>query len=250
MLTDEQLTDVVRAELACELSAITSSPQLLANVRRRQARRSVRAATVVGVAAVAAAVAVAVSLTDDGRPAGPSKSARGRYVSLSGPSVSLAGYETNLPAGYTFTEAATGTSCSNFFVPLGIMPSPGTPPPSQSFSALTLQASAVSGCLSVGISGNDTQGTGKDSIAPAGSQSLAIGLYQASVYQATNSPTLALYVQISTIGGGHHDLIVAAQGITQPDLVAMLQKALPTQVTPAPASDIPLVEPSSTSIAS
>jgi hypothetical protein len=96
------------------------------------------------------------------------------------------------------------------------------------------------------ISGNDTQGTGEDSIAPAGSQSLAIGLYQASVYRAANSPTLAIYVQIPTIGGGHHDLIVVAQGITQPDLVGMVQKALPTQVTPAPASAVPFVEPSST----
>jgi hypothetical protein len=104
--------------------------------------------------------------------------------------------------------------------------------------------------VAFGISGNDDQDGGSDPIAPAGSQSLAIGLYQASVYQAANSATLAIYVQIPTIGGGHHDLIVAAQGITQPNLVAMLHKALPVQVTPAPASDIPPAGSSSTSTTS
>jgi hypothetical protein len=123
-----------------------------------------------------------------------------------------------------------------------VMPSAGTPPPSQSFSPLAVQASGEGGCLAFAISGND-EASG-DTIAPTGSQRLTIGAYQASLHEAADSPTLAIYVQIPTIGGGHHDLIVAAQGITQSDLVAMVQKALPTQVTPAPASDVPLTEPS------
>ncbi len=253
MPTDEELTNIVRDELAAELTNVYWSPQLLASVHRRHAQRRRVRTSVTGVAAVVAGVAIAIPIANSGR--GPTSRpltapSRSGHVVLSGEAVSLAGYRTNLPAGYTFTEASTGTQCSNFWVPVGVMPVSGTASPSpQDFSQLELQASGSGGCLAFGLSGNYGQSVGNsvattDPVAPVGSQTITIGPYQASTYQAPNTPTIAVYVQLPTSGGGDHDLIVAAQGITQADLIAMLQKALPTQATPTPVSDVPAGGPS------
>jgi hypothetical protein len=248
VLTDEELTNIVRDELAGELTNVYWSPQLLASVHRRHAQRRVVKASVTGVAAVVAAVAIAIPIADSGRgptPRSLTAPSRSGHVVLSGEAVSLAGYETNLPAGYTFTEASTETQCTNNFVPVGVMPAPGTAAPSpQDLSQLALQASGSSGCLAFGLTGNygksaENSAATTDPFAPAGSQTITIGPYQASTHQAPNSPTIGMYVQIPTTGGGDHDLIVAAQGITQPDLIAMIQKALPTQAMPTPASEVP-----------
>jgi hypothetical protein len=247
VLTDEELEDIVRDELATELADVSCSPQLLTSVYRRHVRRMRVKASAVGAAAVAVVVALVIPLADSGRGiSSPSStgSPRSGHVALKGSAISLAGYATNLPAGYTFTEASTGARCSNFFVPVGVPPGSGTTAPSpQDFSQLALSARGTSGCLAFGLSGNyepaASSAGAKDPVAPAGSETIAIGPYRASTYQATNSPTIAVYVQIPTTGGGDHDLIVAAQGITQPDLIAMLQEALPAPATPAPASDGP-----------
>ena len=244
MLTDEELTNIVRNELAAELTNVNWSPQLLASVHRRHAQRRRVKASVTAVVAVAVGVAIAIPVADSGRgPAPRSLTAPNRsgHVSLTGEAVSLAGYKTDLPTGYTVADASTGTQCSNFFVPVGVPPAPGSAAPSpQDFSQLALQANGSGGCLAFGLSGNYGQSGSSaavtDPVAPSGSETTTIGAYQASTYQAPNSPTVAVYVQIPTTGGGDHDLIVAAQGITQPDLIAMIQKGLPTQVTPAPAS--------------
>jgi hypothetical protein len=189
---------------------------------------------------VVAGAAIAIPIASSGTrpsPDTPAVSSSG-HVALSGEAVSLAGYETNLPAGFTFAEVSTGTECSNFFVPVAVMPAAHTPAPSsQTFSQLALQASGSSGCLAFGLSGNYGQSAGSsaattDPLVPAGSQTVTIGPYQASSYHAPNSQTNAVYVQIPTTGGGDHDLIVAAQGITRADLTAMLQKALPKQAVP------------------
>ena len=172
---------------------------------------------------------------------------------MKGSAVSLAGYETNLPAGYTFAEASTVKQCSNFFVPVGVMPDSGIIPPTpQNFTQLWLNAPSGPGCLAFGLSGNyePPPGTSADSydpIAPRGSETTTIGAYRASTYQAPNSPTLALYVQIPTAGGGEHDLIVAAEGMSQTDLIAMLEKALPTAPVPTEPSGGPSTSTTTTS---
>jgi hypothetical protein len=249
VLTDEELTDIVRDELATELANVIFSPQLQTTVHRRHARRVRVKASALGVAAVVAVAAIVIPLaaSESGDSAPSSTGSDRSPIALNGSAVSLAGYETNLPAGYTATEASTEPQCSNFFVPVSLPPGPGATAPSpQDFSQLALNARGNRGCLAFGLSGNYEPPVGspagvKDPIAPIGSEAIAIGAYRASTYQASNSPTIAVYVQIPTKGGGDHDLIVAAQGITQPDLIAMLGKALPRQVTPSAASAGPLM---------
>jgi hypothetical protein len=245
VLTDEELTNIVRDGLATELASISSSPQLLTSLHRRHAQRMRVKASVVGVAAVVTGVAIAIPIVASGRgttPPASTASGHSGHVALTGAAVSLAGYETNLPSSYTIAQVSTWAQCSNFFVPVGVPPAPGTAAPSpQDFSQIALNASGGNGCLDFGITGNYEQSSAptKDPVAPTGSQTITIGPYQASIYQAPHSSTIALYVQIPTTGGGDHDLIVAAQDLTQQDLVAMLEEALPTQATPTPASDGP-----------
>src|SRR5215468_8952305 len=61
MLTDEQLADQLRSQLRREVAAVEPSADLLAGLRRRHSRRSLKLqASIVGVPVMAAGVAVAV----------------------------------------------------------------------------------------------------------------------------------------------------------------------------------------------
>jgi hypothetical protein len=64
-------------------------------------------------------------------------------------------------------------------------------------------------------------------VVPKGAKALTIGKYHAFIYKTPS--ILALYVEIPTTGGGYHDLVVGAQGMSSADLLALVQKALPTK---------------------
>ncbi|MBO0787402.1 MAG: hypothetical protein J2P33_15165, partial [Actinobacteria bacterium] len=71
MLTDDQLADRLRAQLRHEVAAVEPPADLLAVLRRRQARRSLgRKLSIAGVPATAAVVAVAVAVATSGGGSG------------------------------------------------------------------------------------------------------------------------------------------------------------------------------------
>jgi negative regulator of sigma E activity len=75
MLTEDQLADQLRAQLRREIAAIEPRTDLLASLRRRQARRSLAMqAGLVAAPAAAAAAAVAMLVSAGGRGAAPGKS--------------------------------------------------------------------------------------------------------------------------------------------------------------------------------
>ena len=80
MLTDDQLADQLRTQLHREVAAIQPRTDLLASLRRRQARRSLaRQMSMVGVPVTAAAVAVSVLVATGGSAGVPPVKLRRRH---------------------------------------------------------------------------------------------------------------------------------------------------------------------------
>jgi hypothetical protein len=70
-------------------------------------------------------------------------------------------------------------------------------------------------------------------VIPKGAKALTIGSYHAYIYKAPGQPTVALYVEIPMTGGVYHDLLVGAQGMSPAELIALVQRALPTRFQPS-----------------
>lgn len=236
MLTDEQLTGVIREQLVIELSEVTAPSDLLSRVHQRHAKRRLFKRSILGGIAAVVAVAIALPLAATSNPpvtSQPPTPTGQSHALLSGPPVSFAGYRTNLPAGYTLAGAAASTSCGDWW-----HPGPAAPRPLSTVAFST--RSNTRGCLGVAIDQTATATasglTSGDPLAPAGSQPITIGAYRASVNRGPNSSTMSIYVQVKNAKGVDNDLVFGARGISQADLVAMIRKALPDRgAAPVPS---------------
>jgi hypothetical protein len=242
VLTDEQLTGVIRERLVIELSEVTAPSDLLSRVHQRYAKRRLFKRSILGGIAAVVAVAIALPLAATSNPPVTSQppSSGHSHALLSGPAVSFAGYRTNLPAGYTLARAVASTSCGDWW-----HPGPAAPRPLSTVAFST--RSNTRGCLGVAIDqaamATASGLTSGDPLAPAGSQPITIGPYRASVYREPNSPTMSIYVQVKNAKGAYNDLVFGARGIPQADLVAMIRKALPKKG----AAPVPSIAPPTSS---
>jgi hypothetical protein len=245
VLSENQVSVLVCDQLTAEVADIEASPELVDLVRQRLGRRHRRNSAILGVVAalVVVGIAVPMSVGRDTVGSNPARSAtQHRVVQVDGPPFSLAGYSAHLPSGYR-VDAAGNTTCRRFWISTGPMPRSGQALPSQQGSALVaFQGAGIAGCLTVANSANYSTGpkgpgaTG-DPVVPKGAKALTIGKYHAFIYKTPS--ILALYVEIPTTGGGYHDLVVGAQGMSAADLVSLVQKALPTKFEPSAVEKIP-----------
>jgi hypothetical protein len=234
MLSEDQVSVLVRDQLAAEVADIEVPPDLAGLVRRKLGRRHRRDSAILGLVAALVVVGIAVPISvaggaDRHKPSNPQTDHRA--VQVDGPAISLAGYKAHLPSGYKLDAAGIGT-CRKFWIYSGPMPAPGaTTPAQQPQSLVGFEGAGITGCLSVANSANyrRTPGGTADPVVPKGARALTIGSYHAYIYKEPGQPTVALYVEIPTTGGVYHDLLVGAQGISSSDLIALVQKALPTR---------------------
>jgi len=237
MLSEDQVSVLVRDQLAAEVADIEVSPDLVVLVRHKLRGRQHRNSVILGLVAALVVVGIAVPISvaggaDRSKPSNPQT--EHRAVQVDGPAVSLAGYKVHLPKGYKL-DAADIRTCSKFWIYSGPIPAPGAATPAQQpLSLVGFEVAGITGCLSVANSANyrgssNAPGGTADPVVPRGAKALTIGSYHAYIYQAPGQATVALYVQIPMTGGVYHDLLVGAQGISSADLIALVQKALPTR---------------------
>ena len=202
---------------------------------------------IVGLVTALIVVGIAVPMTVGNNTVGsdPSRSLTEHPgVRPDGPAFSLAGYDAHLPSGYRF-DAAHMSACRKFWIYTGPMPASGQALPSVQGSAqFAFQAAGTTGCLTIESSatyrsGPDGPGATGDPVVPKGAKALSIDSHHAFIYRAPGQPTIALYVEIPTASGEYHDLLVAAQGMSQANLVALVQKALPTRFVASRVTNVP-----------
>lgn len=160
-----------------------------------------------GVAVLAAAGTLAsLELGGGGRPAATGH--RGPHrVALTGAKITLAGYRFRTPAGY-----APSNSC----------PQPATSTPGSPNTVVHSMESAAltdGGCLDVAILGSWT--------IPAEAQPVSVGSYNGFLVVPANIPQETLFVQIPVAQGDVHYLVLAGQGLTEDQLIAIAESGLP-----------------------
>ena len=184
--------------------------------RRRTRRRQHGAAYALG-AAAAAALAVALVL-----PSGSSGPARSNEQH--GAVLQLASYHFALPRGFVPRASTCATS------PLppaaqggnGAVHEVGANPVTvfQAMRAAASSAASVDGgCVELALA------AGRD-IVPAGTPQVVVGTYQGYLVTAPNGD-LTLFVAIPAAYGTHY-LVLASEGLTQQQLVAIAVSGLPT----------------------
>ncbi|HUJ56466.1 MAG TPA: hypothetical protein VLW49_10830 [Gaiellaceae bacterium] len=187
------------------LTRILASPRSTA--RRRIPRRRLPLA-IVGAAALAAAVAV-VSTGAFRRPSstGPTASGHHHSVALSGTRLELAGYHFRTPAGYTSSDTC----------PLPATSTPGSP--DTVVQSMQAAASADGGCVRVAI-------LDRSWTVPPEAQPIGVGAYDGFLVAPQNIPEETLFVQIPAAQGVRY-LVVAGQGLSVAQLVAIAESGLP-----------------------
>jgi hypothetical protein len=110
MLTDDNYGRRIGALLRAEVAGLEGPPDLVGRLRRAQARRTLAGRA--GLAALpAAVVAIAASVAVTGGGSAPAHSSRPPVASAtrtSGPVLRLAGYQIEMPAGFTVTRVGNG----------------------------------------------------------------------------------------------------------------------------------------------
>jgi hypothetical protein len=237
VLSEDQLYVRVRDELTAQVAEIEASPELASLVRQRLGRRRQHNSAILALVAALVVVGIAVPTLVGHSTVGSNTSKpveKHPGVQVDGPAFSLAGYDGHLPSGYRF-DTTHNETCRKFWIYSGPMPSSGQALPSDQGSAqLAFQAAGTTGCLTIENSANYSsgpKGPGErgDPVVPKGAKALTIDSYHAFIYQMSGQPTVALYVEIPTTAGEYHDLLVAAQGMSSADLIALVQRALPTR---------------------
>jgi hypothetical protein len=131
-----------------------------------------------------------------------------------GASVRLAGYTAHLPSGY-LVSAAKIPDCRTF-------PVSAHPFPLESSSTYTIATPNATACIGSLLSA--TYGTGTLPVAGG---------------TASTGNEVALWVQIPSTGGGYHDLVVGSWGLSEAELIALVQSALPKHAAAAEAGHPP-----------
>jgi hypothetical protein len=177
-----------------------------------------------------------------------------------GASVRLAGYTAHLPSGY-LVSAAKIPDCRTF-------PVSAHPFPLESSSTYTIATPNATACIGSLLSA--TYGTGRsshqtpDPLPPSGLTPIELGAYRAAIGRAdefavicgsvdsgpactfpvaggtaSTGNEVALWVQIPSTGGGYHDLVVGSWGLSEAELIALVQSALPKHAAAAEAGHPP-----------
>lgn len=204
---DEVATSVARERLRGAIAAEVAN-------RRRDRRHRHEAAYAVGVAA-AVALALALALAVPSGPATPIRS-----IGKRGAVLELASYHFSLPSGFVPRDAACTTP------PSVLLPEDGNRAvhqiganPETVLQAMRSAASADGGCVEAALaSGSD--------VIPADATELAIGDYEGYLSTASNGD-LTLFVAIPATYRTNY-LVLASEGLTQEQLVAIATSGLPT----------------------
>ena len=236
----------IRNQLEAEVVDVLASPDLATEVRLRKHRRTVRrGGLTLGICAALAAAAA--SIYGVVAPRNPSPS-----------TIDLAGYSVSLPPGVhasslQFTTPSTfpvNPPSPSMLVQCrvtgvgALMNSPaawGPPPYRQpALSNFVITAPSGSGC----VSGLMTlpYGSGMapipDAVAPSGAQSVQIDSYPTRELDSSTPAfsDYAYYVQLPASGGGFQDLIVAALGLPQNEVVGLVQQVVAQYEQGAPGT--------------
>ena len=219
-------------------------PPPMAELRRRNEKRhryNRTAASILGTVALGVALAVVLL------PSGTTTTA----------TIRLAGYMAHLPVGYT----ASQTPEAQCRIYPAAYPEPGHLPAALS-TAYAIRPPGTTACLGSWLTANyasASDGTAPiDPVAPPNGTRTTIDGYSAIVADKGqvdlvitgmgNLPSesqfeaespVGIWVQIPTIGGGYHDLIVGALGLTQEQVLSIVESALPAQPVPAAAGQPP-----------
>lgn len=204
-VANEVATSVARERLRGAIAAEVAN-------RRRNRRRRHGAGYAVG---AAAAAALAVALAVPSGPATPTRST-GKHGAV----LELASYRFSLPSGFVPQDAACTTPPS---VPV---PQDGNQAvhqvganPETVLQAMRSAASSDGGCLEAALaSGSD--------VVPADATEIAVGDYEGYLSTASNGD-LTLFVAIPVAYGTNY-LVLASEGLTQQQLVAIATSGLPT----------------------
>lgn len=185
--------------------------------RVRHPRRLV--AAVVGCAAALVAVLGALALSPGGEglpPTTPSQASRPPATrSIPGQTLRLASYTFQLPAGYT----SVASDCTALPTSLG----PTIPVDLGAGSPTAAAASADGGCIEAVL-------VGQQAPMPSGAEAVEVGPYSGFVLTSPSSG-VDLYVEIPAFRG-HHDLVLAAEGLTADQVVSIAKSGLPSSLGP------------------
>jgi hypothetical protein len=202
---DEVATSVARERLRGAIAAEVAN-------RRRNRRRRHGAAFAVG--AVAAA-ALAVTLAVPSGPATPTHST-GKHSAV----LELASFHFSLPSGFVPRDAGCASPPSVSLSQDGnqAVHKVGANPETV-LQTMRSAASADGGCVEVALA------AGSD-VVPAGATEIAVGNYEGYLSTASNGD-LTLVVAIPVAYGTNY-LVLASEGLTQQQLVAIATSGLPT----------------------
>jgi hypothetical protein len=208
---------------------------------------------VIGSAAVLAAVLVlAVTL------AGPVRHVPNQGAAAN-TSIRLAGYSAHLPAGDLVSttnthncQAVYPVSNSAFRLPME---------GNSTYTIATPMAMACIGSLLTASYGRDRSSVpSPDPVAPSSATPIKLGSFHAAIGHVdefvfecasadesgppcggngSSEKSLGIWVQIPSEGGGYHDLIVGSWGLSQAELIALVQSALPSHVAATAAGQPP-----------
>ena len=203
---------------AMEMSKPLDALPIDAAARFRQVCRPRRlSAAVFGCAAVLIAVGV-LSLTQGGGSSGPTSTQASPPPPtrpITGQTMRLASYAFQLPAGFSTAASAC------LALPAGLGPTIPARPGAGPLGATA--ASADGGCIEAVL-------VGRDARVPTGAEAVKLGPYTGFVSMST-PPSVDLYVAIPA-SRGHHGLVLAAEGLTANQLVAIAKSGLPSSLGP------------------
>jgi hypothetical protein len=187
-------------------------------------------------------------------------------------SIRLAGYTAHLPAGFR-VSAAKIPDCQT-------LPMSAQPFPFENSSTYTIASPNTTACIGSLLSA--TYGVGSpshltpDPLPPSGLTPIRLGAYRAAIGRAdefaricgsvdsgpactlpvaggttSTAKNVAIWVQIPSTGGGYHDLVVGSWGLSEAELIALVQSALPKHLAAAdgghpPWSVLPVCAPGQT----
>jgi hypothetical protein len=222
-LTDATLATVVDRVAAIELPQPRDLDEVIAHGQARRTRRRIGAALTSVIVAVAAIAIMLSNLPTSGAP----RQAGLPGVGKSGAVLELASYRFDLPRGF----APKDSGCAGL-----------SAPPSQAGSGVAIHngqvtspvtvlqskraaASAEGGCVELGLDAGAN-------VVPTGAASIDVGSYRGYVVMGSDG-TLTLYVTLAcstacqAVTDQSHYLVLASEGLTQQQLIAIASSGLP-----------------------
>lgn len=228
-INDDELERALSGELRALVSDLSPRPDLYERVVSQHARqrRTFRAGAAGAAMAVAAAVIISLS--------------PGAGNGTTGPQLKLAAYSLRLPAGYRHL-AATSAACN----PQAFVLDPGSSGQSPSDldqPAVVSAATANGGCVSMLLSASYTPGASDAPVLPGSEDAspVQIGSYQGTVGTdtwigrdmtlngipvASGTKQLIVNLDVPGDGGQVQDLEIAAEGLSQQQLISILSSGL------------------------